>query len=78
MRHLPEAVGVLPYSMSSELRFQDAIPWGMLALADLERARGQPEQALSRLHYFTFATGMVPLRAAADSLRARITGQRRP
>lgn len=78
MRHLPEAVGVLPYSMSSELRFQDAIAWGMLALADLERARGQPEQALSRLHYFTFATGMVPLRAAADSLRARITGQRRP
>lgn len=77
-RLLVDAYGVLPYDLSSEARCEDAVQWGVLALADLERARGLSAQALSRLDYFTFATGTVPTRALADALRARITTQLRP
>jgi tetratricopeptide (TPR) repeat protein len=78
LRLLPGAAGVLPFTLSASIRTQDVMGWGILALARLEAERGQAEQALSRLSFFTFATGVVPARLMADSLRARLESRPRP
>jgi hypothetical protein len=65
------AYGVLPYGGND-----DVAPRIALELARLERARGQPVAADSRLAMGTFATQLTPVRAEMEELRAQIAEQR--
>jgi hypothetical protein len=54
----------------------DPVQWGMLALARLDRAAGQTEQAKSRLDYGVFTTVVVSARAEMEELRGLIAAER--
>jgi len=65
-----------PGALTFPNRFHDVLPWAMLALARLDMAAGEFDNAGRRLTYTAYVNGIVPLRAEFEQVRGELEERR--